>query len=71
MCGETVSNLIRKVLIAEATMLNFGWKNDEHPEYDCQVQIPNNSDGEDDDDLMQEKINRIRRMLGWREIELR
>ena len=32
MYGEAVSNLIRKVMIAEATMLRGRWY-DEHPEY--------------------------------------
>ena len=69
MCGETVSNLIRKVVIAEATLLNGGYP-DEHPEYECEIPIPDRISGEDEDRMLEEKINRIRRILGWREIRL-
>ena len=67
--GETVSNLIRKVLIGDATMLSGGWAN-EHPEYEYQIALPDNIAGEEEGRLMEEKINKIRRILGWRDIKL-
>ncbi|GEM_PF-1310500 len=68
-CGETISNLIRKIVIAEATMLNGGLV-DEHPEYQCNLSIPCNISDKKEDAMLEEKINTIRRILGWREINL-
>lgn len=68
-CGETVSNLIRKVIIADATLLDGGWPN-EHPEYERQLVIPENLTGEEEDKIIEEKVNTIRRILGWRELQL-
>jgi len=70
LCGETVSNIIRKVIITYATMLEGGFPYDDHPEYECQIPLPDNIKGEEEDKVMSEKINQIRRILGWREIEL-
>ena len=56
-------------MIAEATMLNGGWA-EEHPEYECEVQMPNNLSNQGEDKILEEKINRVRRILRWREIRL-
>lgn len=69
LCGETISNLIRKVVIAEATMLNGGWP-EEHTEYEYEISIPNNLSSEEEGKMLGDKINRVRRILGWREIRL-
>ncbi len=65
-CGETVSNLIRKVLIAEATFLHgFGGPK----EYDCGIRIPEDCPGEEEDKIMKDAYNRSRRILGFEEID--
>lgn len=69
LCGETVSNLIRKVMIAESTMLNGGYA-DEHPEYECGIWLPENLSGDEETPMLEEKINKVRKILGWKEIRL-
>ena len=66
-CGETVSNLVRKVMISDATFLDgFGGSND----YNYSISIPVDATGEEDDRITQNAYNKIRRMLGMDEIEL-
>ena len=69
LCGETMSNIIRKVMIAEATMLNGGWA-EEHPEYEYEIRMQENMSSDEEVKLLEEKINRVRRILGWKEIRL-
>jgi len=65
-CGETVSNLIRKVLISEATFLHgFGGSK----EYECGVRIPDDCTSEEEDKVVKEAYNRSRRILGFEEID--
>ena len=65
-CGETMSNLIRKVMIREAIFLNcYGGPK----EYECNISIPDNASGEKEDEIMQNSINNIRRILGLEEVE--
>jgi len=65
-CGETVSNLIRKVLISEATFLHgFGGPK----EYDCGIRTPEDCSDEEDDTIVKDTWNRSRRILGFEEIE--
>jgi len=65
-CGETTSNLIRKVLISEATFLHgFGGPK----EYDCGIRTPENCSSEEDDKITKDAYNRSRRILGFEEIE--
>jgi len=64
-CGETMSNLIRKVMIREAMYLNcFGGPK----EYECNISVPDNASGEVDNEIMKNSINKIRRILGIEEI---
>jgi len=66
-CGETVSNLVRKVTITDAAFLNgFGGSND----YNYQISIPVEATGEEDTRITQNAYNKIRRILGMDEIEL-
>jgi len=58
LCDETISNLIRKVLIPEATML-YSSHVEEHLKYKCSIPIPYNILGEEEYRLMEEKINKI------------
>jgi hypothetical protein len=68
-CGETISNLIRKVLISEATFLHgFGGSK----EYDCGIMIPDDctsEEEEEEDNVVKEAYNRSRRILGFEEID--
>jgi len=65
-CGESISNLIRKVLIREATFMNgFGGSS----EYDCGILIPECASSEEDDKITKEAWNRSRRILSFEEID--
>jgi len=65
-CGETVSNLIRKVLISEATFLHgFGGPK----EYDCGIRSPENCSSEEEDKIVKDALNHSRRVLGFEEID--
>ena len=66
-CGETMSNLIRKVMIKEATFMN-GFSGSK--EYECGILVPNNVTGEEDTKMTQGVYNNIRRILSMDEIEL-
>ena len=66
-CGETVSNLIRKVLIRTATFMD-GSSGVE--EYRCFISIPDNLKGDEDTKLVQGTYNKIRKILGLSEIEI-
>jgi len=66
-CGETMSNLIRKVLIREATFMNGG---KDHAEYHCFILVPDYLQGGEETNFVQEKYNKIRKILGLSEIEI-
>lgn len=66
-CGETVSNLIRKIMIRQATFMD-GF--DGVAEYRCQILIPDNVSGKEDTKIVQDTYNRIRRILGLNEITI-
>jgi hypothetical protein len=65
-CGETVSNLIRKVVIGEAIFIN--WENDK--EYEHGIQVPHNVSGEEETQIVQGTYNKIRKILGLEAIEI-
>ena len=65
-CGETLSNLIRKVLINQATFMGgFGGP----AEYECDIMIPEGVTDEEDDKITKDTWNRARRILGFEEID--
>lgn len=65
-CGETMSNLIRKCLISEATFRNFyGDAND----YNFEMQIPDGISGEEESKIELDTRNKIRKILGLNEIK--
>ncbi|MHB8602822.1 MAG: hypothetical protein ACYC6W_03145 [Nitrosotalea sp.] len=66
-CGETVSNMLRKVVIGEAIFIH--WANDAK-EYDCSISIPDNVSGEEEIKIVQSTYNKIRRILDLNEIEI-
>ena len=65
-CGETISNLARKVLLTDATFMNF--YRDSHG-YNYSISIPENSSGEEESQLVLDAHNKIRRILGLQEQE--
>ena len=65
-CGETMSNLIRKIMIREAIWLNgFGGPK----EYECGISMSDNVSGKEEDAILKNSINKIRRILGIEEID--
>jgi len=65
-CGETMSNLIRKCLISEAVFRNFYG---DAKDYHFEIQIHDNSSGLEEDELILDIHNKIRRMLGLQEYD--
>ena len=66
-CGETMSNLIRKVMIRHSTFMD-GFK--DYDEYKIEVSAPHNATGEEETTSAQNIYNRIRGILGFEEIQL-
>jgi len=64
-CGETVSNLIRKIMIRQVTFMDGG---DDVAEYRCEILIPDNVSGEEETQIVQGTYNKIRKILGLEEI---
>jgi len=65
-CGETISNLIRKILIKDATFMNgFGGS----AEYECGIMVPEGASSEEDDKINKDAYNHSRRILGFEEID--
>jgi len=65
-CGETISNLIRKVLIKEATF-SGGFAGS--AEYKCDVMVPDGCSSEEDSKITKDAYNYSRRVLGFEEID--
>ena len=66
-CGETISNLIRKCLISDAVFkLFYGDASD----YNFGIQTPDGISGEEEDKIVLDTYNKIRRILGLEEIKL-
>ncbi len=67
-CGETVSNLIRKILLRNATLADSFDSDDGG--YGIQMAIPEGISSEEEDKLIEANYNRIRRILGLKSIQL-
>jgi len=63
-CGETMSNLIRKVLLTDATFMNFYW---DSKIYNCEISTPENASSEQENQIVLDTYNSIRRILGLEE----
>ncbi|MCH7560601.1 MAG: hypothetical protein IIC67_04390 [Thaumarchaeota archaeon] len=63
-CGETMSNLIRKVLLTDATFMNFY---SDSNEFRYCISTPDNLFGDEEDKILIDTYNRIRRILGLQE----
>ncbi|MCI0556899.1 MAG: hypothetical protein MN733_00255 [Nitrososphaera sp.] len=67
-CGESIPNLVRKLIIREATLADgYGA---EDSSYDFKVAMPPENTASADRQRLQESYNRVRRILGWSEIQL-
>lgn len=64
-CGETMSNFIRKSLIRHITFMD-GFK--DYDEYRVGVSIPDNTTSDEETLIVQNAHNKIRRILGLEEI---
>jgi hypothetical protein len=67
LCGETISELVRKSLIREITLAD-GYGADD-PQYEYQITVSTRSKSREHQ-IIQENYNKIRRILGWKEIKL-
>ena len=63
-CGETMSNLIRKVLLTDATFMNFYC---DSKLYNYEISIPDNTKSTEESQIVLHTFNRIRRILGLEE----
>jgi hypothetical protein len=68
LCGESISDLVRKALIREATLAD-GYGADD-PQYEYQMAVPGKPLRSNEHKIIQENYNKIRKILGWREIKL-
>jgi glutathionyl-hydroquinone reductase len=68
-CGETIPDLARKSLIREATLAD-GFGADD-PSYNYNMTVPvRKPSARQEQRLVEQNYNRIRRILGWHEIKL-
>lgn len=68
LCGETVPDLVRKVMIREATLADGVGSDD--PFYDYAIRLPDHLSQTEERKLLEERYNKIRALLGWRPIKL-
>lgn len=68
LCGETVSELVRKSLIREITLAD-GYGTDD-PQYEYRMSQSESPSRNRDFAIIQGNYNKIRRILGWAEIKL-
>ena len=65
-CGETISNLIRKIVLRDATLMNCY---PDSKEYDVEITILENASSEEEDEIVRNTHNKIRKILGVNEIK--
>jgi hypothetical protein len=68
LCGETISDLVRKALIREITLAD-GYGADD-PQYEYGMAVPAMGVRSTDHKIIQANYNKIRKILGWKEIKL-
>jgi hypothetical protein len=68
LCGESISDLVRKALIREATLAD-GYGTDD-PQYEYQMAVPGKPLRSNEHKIIQANYNKIRKILGWKEIKL-
>ncbi len=67
-CGESIQNLVRKLVIRDATLAD-GYGADDSS-YDFRIMLPSENASSADRARIQETYNRVRRIMGWKEIQL-
>jgi len=65
-CGETISNLIRKIIISEAT---FKHGFDGLTDYSCNILTPNGCSSEEEEQTLKNVWNNSRTILGFDKID--
>lgn len=68
LCRQTAPDLIRKTIIREITLAD-GYGSDD-PQYDYTMNTPSGVTVTQQRTVIQDNYNRIRRILGWKEIQL-
>ncbi len=68
MCNETIPELFRKVLIREATLAD-GYGADDL-QYEYAVKLSTKASSSQDRQELEKAYNKIRSILGWKEIKL-
>jgi hypothetical protein len=68
LCGETISDLVRKALIREITLAD-GYGADD-AQYEYAMAVPAKGLKSTDHRIIQANYNKIRKILGWKEIKL-
>jgi hypothetical protein len=67
-CGESIQSLVRKLVIRDATLAD-GYGADDSS-YDFRIILPSENSSSADRARIQDTYNRVRRILGWKEIQL-
>jgi len=67
-CGESIPNLVRKLVIRDATLAD-GYGADDSS-YDFKIILPPENSSSADRERIQDTYNRVRRIMGWKEIQL-
>ena len=70
MCGESVSELIRKVVIQEVTFMKNRSSVQDPKIYDYHMLVPVNISNDDENQIIEANYNKIREILGWKKISL-
>lgn len=65
-CGETMSNLIRKSILTDATLMNFY---NDSSEFIYGISIPDSLDANDETHILLNTCNKIRRILNLQEYD--
>ena len=68
LCGESIPDLVRKMLIREVTLADGHGSDD--PLCDYAIKLPPGLSLNEQRKLLEEGYNRIRALLGWRSIKL-
>ena len=67
-CGESVQDLVRKSLIRDATLADgYGGGG---PGYEFGMKMPQKASARGDSKATERNYNKIRRIMGWKEIQL-
>ena len=67
-CGESVPDLVRKSLIRDATLADGYGAGDTG--YDFGMKMPQKMSARSDSKATEQNYNKVRRIMGWKEIRL-